>query len=147
MIRSGLQWDDPSQRRLPVHDLEPVAVTPPPAVGSEETIFTMLAARARGHSVGHLALTATIGVVDAAALGWSHPGAWSVAAVFLAAGAYGFWGLIDRLLGVRVEAGLLEAPLTNAIRVLREVVALVGFIAVLAAAGGMFGTIFDGWIS
>ena len=68
-----------------------------------------------------------------------------MAALFAAAGAYGLWGLVDRALTLRVERGTLHTPVTNAIRIIREMVALLGFAAVIAAAGGMFGASLDGW--
>ena len=147
MVRGGLQWDDPSGGPRAAEDSD-LAFAPAPAdVTSDETIFSIIAARARSHSSAHLGITALIGVIDAAALGWAHPGAWSVAAICAAAGAYGLWGLIDRLLAWEVATWRPDAPLTNLTRILREMIAVLGFVAILAAAAGIFGTTFNGWIS
>ena len=147
MLRSGWQWDDRSRKRAPVNAPLPLVAARRPAIAEEETIFSLLADRARSHSVGHLTLTATVGLVDAAALGWKHPAAWPLATLCAAAGLYGLWGLIDRALSVRVSSGLPDAAATNLLRIVRELVALVGLGATLAAAGGLFGASLGTWIS
>ena len=123
----------------------PLPAMPSPDDMSEETIFSVLAARAQSQSRVHLAMTAVIGLVDAVALGWAHPALWSIAAVLAAGGAYGAWGLIDRVLAGRVAAGALDTPGTNALRILREVTALTGLLALLAAFGGIWDASLGGW--
>ena len=147
MVGSGLHWDDRAQQHEALGDAGATIAPSSPEVASDETVFSVIASRARSHSPAHLALTAVIGVIDAAALGSAHPGAWSVAAVFAAAGAYGLWGLLDRGLDLLVAAGKRDSPLTNLTRIVREMVAVLGFIAIVAAAAGLFGTTFNGWIS
>lgn len=111
----------------------------------EETIFSLLAARAQSHSRRHLALTAVVGLVDAVALAWAHPALWWVAAVLAAGGAYGAWGVADRAVTDRIAAGALHTPVTGLLRVLREVTALLGLIAILAAVGGIWDASLGGW--
>ena len=141
-------WDrnDPSPERASAR-----TVTVAPAAGTSrvedgETIFTIIAARARGHSISHLILTAAIGLIDAAAIAWAHPAFWPAALLLGAAGAYGAWGLLDRAVEYRSRNGLAGGATTMGVRVLREMVALVGVAAVIAAVGGLFATQFDGWI-
>ena len=144
----GWNRDDPS--REPGSTLRLTAAPPAtsaPRTEDDETVFTIIAARARSHEIAHLVLTAVIGFVDAAAIGWAHPTFWPVALLFAAAGAYGTWGLLDRAVSVRSRAGRDRGPGTDALRILRETVALLGIAAVVAAAGGLFATQFDGWIS
>src|SRR5688500_3191224 len=76
----------------------------PAAPAAGETIFTLIADRARSHSTFHLALTAIVGIIDALAIGWARPTFWPVAALFAAMGAYGAWGYVDRAI-VRMEQG------------------------------------------
>ena len=147
MLGRGLELDEPTRERtltpLPLSQI----TAPRPAVSTEETVFSLLADRARGHSIGHLVLAAAVGVIDAVALVWSHPAAWALAALCAAAGAYGLWGLADRALTVRVEGGRQDSLLTSLIRVIREVTALVGFGAAIAAGAGLFGAALGTWIS
>ena len=142
-------WDrnDPSPEPGPARSL---AQAPPAAAepGEDgETIFTVIAGRARSHSAAHLVLTAAIGFVDAAAIAWAHPTAWWVALLFAAAGAYGSWGLLDRGVAFRVGKGHPGGPVTAGLRIARETMALLGMVAVIAGVGGFIGTQFDGWIS
>ena len=142
-------WDpnDPSPERGHARSL----TAAPPATArlgeDDETVFTIIADRARSHSVAHLVQTAAIGFIDAAAIGWAHPAWWSVALLFAAAGAYGSWGLLDRAVACRVEGGHPGGSATATLRIARETIALLGIVAVIAAVGGMIGTQFDGWIS
>lgn len=142
-------WDrvDPSPEPGRARDLGSAHSPAPQAAEDDETVFTIIAERARGHSTSHLLLTAAIGFIDAVAIGWAHPTFWSVALLFAAAGAYGSWGLLDRAVSFRAESGRAHAPTTEGLRILRETVALLGLAAVVLAVGGMFATQFDGWIS
>ncbi len=118
-----------------------------PPAESRETVFSVLAARARTHPRAHLALTTIIGAVDAIALGWAHPALWPLATLFGAVGAYGAWGLLDRLLADRRAPGATPfAPShVSALRVVREMTAIVGVIAALAAVGGIWDASLGGW--
>src|SRR5215813_7835758 len=71
-----------------------------PAVASKpaDTVFSVLAAQARARTTTELRTTALGCAVSAGLLFWQHP-TWSwLASSFLAASAYGTWGLIDRAL-------------------------------------------------
>ena len=143
----GWNRDDPSPELGSAQGLTHAPPDAAPRAEDDETVFTIIAARARNHTTSHLLLTAAIGFIDAAAIGWAHPTFWPVATLFAAAGAYGTWGLLDRAVAVRVETGLISGAATECLRIVREIVALLGLIAVVLALGGMFGTQFDGWIS
>ena len=110
---------------------EPLAggVAASQAVEPEETIFTVLAGRARTHASSHLWLTAAIGGIDAVALMIGRPTLWWVAAACAAVAAYAVWGLVDRRLTVAAHP-----PGSWRYRMLR----LVGG---LAMAGGFAGAI------
>jgi len=116
-----------------------------PRADSHETVFSVLAARARSHSRTHLALTTLIGLADAAALAWAHPQLWSMAALFAAPGAYGAWGLVDRALSDRVAAGSFDTPMTNVLRIVRVVIGVAGTLAAIAAVGGIWDASLGGW--
>ena len=143
------QWErgGPSPEPGNAADLPPAGSTAAAVVEAEETVFSLIAARARSHSTAHLALTAVIGVLDAAAIAWAHPSFWPVAMLFAAAGAYGAWGLIDRAVAHRAAKGPSDAASTMGLRVLRESVALLGLVAVVAAVAGIFGASLGTWIS
>ena len=81
---------------------EPVAgsVAASQAVEPDETIFSVLAGRARSRAPSHLWLTAAIGGIDAVALMIGRPSLWWVAAACAAVAAYAVWGLVDRTLAV-----------------------------------------------
>ena len=143
----GWDRDDPSPELGSARGLAHAPPAAAPLAEDEETVFSIIAERARGHSTSHLVLTAAIGFIDAAAIGWAHPSFWSVALLFAAAGAYGSWGLLDRAVTSRAASGDARTPATEGLRILRETVALAGLVAVILAVGGLFGTQFDGWIS
>jgi hypothetical protein len=65
---------------------------------AEETVFSVLAGRARTRASTHLWLTAGIGGVDAVALLAARPALWWVAAACATVSAYAVWGLADRAL-------------------------------------------------
>jgi hypothetical protein len=64
----------------------------------EETVFSVLAGRARTRASAHLWLTAGIGGVDAVALMATRPTLWWVAAGCATVSMYAIWGLADRAL-------------------------------------------------
>lgn len=76
--------------------------TPPPAEGGAvavkpaDTVFSVLAAQARARTTTELRTTALGCAVSSGLLFWQHP-SWSwLGSAFLAASAYGTWGLLDR---------------------------------------------------
>jgi len=117
------------------------------SVGPDESIFDLLSARARGHSRGHLALATIIGGVDAAALGWAHPTLWPLATLFAAAGAYGAWGLMDRALTDHApdRSRPFRPAVAFAVRVTRDMLAIVGVMATVAALAGIWAATIGEW--
>ena len=63
---------------------------------AEQTIFGVLADRARSRPLSHLWITAVIGAVDAVALGIARPGLWWIAAACASVSGYAVWGIADR---------------------------------------------------
>jgi hypothetical protein len=118
-----------------------------PTVETEESVFAVLAARARTHSRLHLLVTTVIGAVDAIALGWAHPSLWPLAALFAAAGAYGAWGLADRSLTDHAPAtpAPFRRSMALAVRVMRDMAAVAGVVAALAAVAGIWDASLGGW--
>ena len=94
-------------------------------VSEREDVFTVLADHARSRSVGALWTTAIGGVVNGGLVWWQYP-AWSwLAAGFVAAAAFGAWGLVDRV--VLARAALQgEARPSNALPELRDLIAVLG---------------------
>ena len=143
----GWDRDDPSPEPGGAHGLAAAPPATAPPADADETVFTIIAARARSHSPAHLVLTAAIGFIDAAAIAWAHPSWWAVALLFTAAGAYGTWGLLDRAVAFRVQSGHPSGAATHGLRIAREAVTLLGVVAFVAGVGGIFGKQFEGWIS
>ena len=114
-----------------VEEKEPVAggIAASQAVEPDETIFSVLAGRARTRAPSHLRITAAIGGIDAVALMIARPALWWAAAACAAVAAYALWGLVDRALAVGAHQ-----PGSWRYRVLRVVGAL-------AMAGGFAGAI------
>ena len=63
---------------------------------AEQTIFGVLADRARSRPLSHLWITAVIGAVDAVALAVARPGLWWIAAACASVTGYAAWGIADR---------------------------------------------------
>ena len=105
---------------------------------AEETIFSVLAGRARTRAPFHLWLTAGIGVIDAIALSLFQPNLWWVAAAFGAVSAYATWGLADRALGDgTANPNRLLGP--KVLRGIRGLVVVVGLACAVAAVIGFLG--------
>ena len=103
---------------------------------ADETVFTVLAGRARTHATAHLWLTAGIGGIDAAALMIGRPALWWLAAACGAVTAYAVWGLADR---AESYAGPTARWTRVACRGVKGVALVVGVAAALAAAIGFLG--------
>src|SRR5215470_10250268 len=100
-----------------------------------DTVFSVLAAQARARTTTELRTTALGCAVSAGLLFWQHP-AWSwLASAFLAASAYGTWGLLDRAL---VDESRREHPDGGTLQFLR------GWrkVAVVIGSGAAFYTVF-----
>ena len=95
------------------------------AVSEGENVFTVLADHARSRSVGALWTTAIGGVLNAGLVWWQYP-AWSwLAAGFVAAAAFGAWGLVDRVVLARSALGD-DARAPDALPEIRKLIAVLG---------------------
>jgi len=106
---------------------------------------TFLAAEARRASDGQLAFAATFGVLVAAvALLWRPDGSGYFVASGLTCGAFGLWGILDRLLAEQGDARSRRATMLRAGRFVS------GALGALAGAGLVIRILFIGlgtWIS
>lgn len=110
-----------------------------PAVGQpEENVFSVLGEQARSRSRGGLWTTTVGGVINAALVLWQHPSLSWLAAGFLAAAAYGGWGLLDRFLAARSARPDAADVADDALPEMRTLIAVVG---TAAAAWAVFGFI------
>jgi hypothetical protein len=100
-----------------------------------ENLFSMLAARARGHRPAHLWGAALFGAADAAFILIAYPAAWWLACASVALGTFGAWGLADDAL----LADPYRAPVTGSHVVPRAVRAVALGIGILAASAAAFG--------
>lgn len=102
---------------------------------SEEKLFSMLAARARGHRPAHLWGAALFGAADAVFILIAYPSVWWLACASVALCTFGVWGLADdALLGDPYRA-----PASGSRSIIRAARAAVVGIGVLAAAAAAFG--------
>ncbi|MGI8844409.1 MAG: hypothetical protein ACR2HZ_11955 [Gemmatimonadaceae bacterium] len=101
-----------------------------------ENLFSMLAARARGHRPAHLWGAALFGAADAAFILIAYPAAWSLACASVALCTFGVWGLADdALLGDPYRE---PAPVSRVVvRAVRAVALGIGVLAASAAAFGL----------
>lgn len=108
------------------------------AEDAEETVFTVLAGRARTRASAHLWLTAGIGGIDALALMVARPALWWVAAACATVSAYAIWGLADRALTHwDAETGGRWTPML--FRAVRGLAVAAGVAGAVAAALGFIG--------
>lgn len=108
------------------------------------TVFDMLADQARARTAGQLAITTCGGAINALFF-LQHVRAWWPGVAFIAIGAYGAWGLADRIVtapGGSDRHNHLTRPLVSAVRIL---VGTAGVIAALAAAAGFMAVAIGNW--
>jgi hypothetical protein len=112
---------------------------------SPASLPTFVAAEARRASDGQLAFAATFGLLVAAvALLWRPAGASYFLASGLTCGAFGLWGILDRLLAEQGDAANRRVTMLRAGRF------VCGAIGALAATGLLIRILFIGlgtWIS
>ncbi len=106
---------------------------------SEENLFSMLAARARGHRPAHLVGAALFGAADAVFILIAYPAVWWLACASVALCTFGVWGLADdALLGDPYSA---PAPgRRSIIRAARAAAVGIGVLAAGVAAFGLMAT-------
>lgn len=107
----------------------------------QPTVFSVLAAHARGTPSGPLAAATLFGVLDAIMIGRAHPALWWLAAGFVSLAAYGGWGLADRALA----SGKVGRRRT-ALSALRATAIALGCAAALAVVLGLMRSALGGWI-
>lgn len=111
----------------------------------DATIFSVLAARARGHSVGHLWAATLVGAADAAAIAIALPSLWWLALLSAALSAFGAWGLADAALE-EPRSGLATTRAgAIALHVVRVTAVTLGSVAILGLIFGLFGAALEGW--
>jgi len=112
---------------------------------SSDSLPAFVAAEARRASDGQLTFAATFGLLVAAvALLWRPEGSSYFLASGLTCGAFGLWGILDRLLAEQADAGSRRATMLRAGRF------TCGAIGALAGAGLLIRILFIGlgtWIS
>ena len=109
----------------------------PPRSG-DETIFSVLAGRARSRPLAHLWITAVIGAVDAVALAIARPGLWWVAAACAAVSGYATWGIADRAFD-RLDGEGRRGAKGVALRLVRVLAIAIGLVGVVATVIGFLG--------
>ena len=124
----------------PVRGEAPVVVSKP-----ADTVFSVLAAQARARTTIELRTTALGCAVSAGLLFWQHPG-WSwLASAFLAASAYGTWGLLDRALADELLRERPDAGTLGFLRGWRKVATVIGSAAALYTVFQFMAAALDGW--
>jgi hypothetical protein len=111
---------------------------------NDGTVFDMLADQARARTGGQLAVTTCGGAINALFF-LQHLSAWWPGVAFIAIGAYGAWGLADRVVtapGSTDPDNDLARPVAAVVRI---VVAATGIIAALAAAAGFMAVAIGNW--
>lgn len=101
-----------------------------------ENVFSVLAARARGHRPAHLWGAALFGAVDAVAIAIAYPAAWWLACASVALCTFGVWGLSDDALLDDPYRALTPAGRTS-LRALRAGAVVIGAVASVVAAFGL----------
>jgi hypothetical protein len=94
------------------------------SVADEQSLGALLAARARRTGDGQLATAAATGIVGAVAIGLFFPTWWRLALPFVSLGAFGVWGIVDRM---AAERRGIAGSTPGTIRLL----AAIGWVAVL----------------
>jgi hypothetical protein len=124
---------------------------PSPAAGvsdvakPSDTVFSVLAAQARARTTTELRTTALGCAVSAGLLFWQHPALSWLASAFLAASAYGTWGLLDRAL---IDEARREHPDGGTIQFLRgwrKIAVVIGSGAALYTVFRFMAAALGGW--
>src|SRR5262245_3340247 len=124
----------------PVRGEAPVVVSKP-----ADTVFSVLAAQARARTTTELRTTALGCAVSAGLLFWQHPAFSWLASAFLAASAYGTWGLLDRAFADESRREKPDAGTIGFVRGWRKVAALIGSGAALYTVFRFMAAALDGW--
>jgi len=140
MSTVGMKASEGMESPAPAPGEAPVVVSKP-----ADTVFSVLAAQARARTMTELRTTA-LGCAVSAGLLFLQDSAWSwLASGFLAASAYGTWGILDRALR---DESLREHPDRGTIRFLRgwrQVAVVMGSGAALYTVFRFMAAALDGW--
>lgn len=141
MSTVGMNASEGMESPTPPPPAEAKVVTVKPA----DTVFSVLAAQARARTTTELRTTALGCAVSAGLLFWQHPALSWLASAFLAASAYGTWGLLDRAL---VDESVREHPdpgTTRFLRGWRKVAVVIGSGAALYTVFRFMAAALGGW--
>ena len=105
---------------------------------ADETIFSVLAGRARSRPLSHLWITAVVGGVDAIALAIARPGLWWIAAACAAVTGYATWGIADRAFE-RLDPIARKGVKGVALRIVRVLAVACGILGAVATVVGFLG--------
>ena len=105
---------------------------------ADETIFSVLADRARSRPLSHLWITAVIGAVDAIALGIARPGLWWIAAACASVSGYAAWGIADRAFD-RLDPSARKGAKAVGLRMIQVVSIACGILGAVAMVIGFLG--------
>lgn len=123
---------------MPIDDATPA---------SSETIYTVLADRARHTPDGRLAAYAGAGLLGVAVVLLVQPAWWLLLFPFVTLMTFGVWGIADRIVTERAAAQIERGTSTSVLRALRRGAVVVGTVSgagtVLAVIALLLGT----WIS
>jgi hypothetical protein len=111
----------------------------------DETVLTVLAAKARARSTGQLATTLTGSGWAAGAIWWQHPGSW-VGGVLLVVALYATWGILDRIDPDQSDpsaTGVRDAALLGG---LRKLTAGAGILAAIWTTGAFLHAALGHWV-
>src|SRR5262245_48204093 len=140
MSTVGIEASEGMKSPAPPAAESPVVVSQP-----TETVFSVLAAQARARTTTELRTTALGCAVSAGLLFWQHPAFSWLASAFLAASAYGTWGLLDRAFADESRREKPDAGTIGFLRGWRRVAVVIGSSAALYTVFRFMAAALDGW--
>lgn len=108
-----------------------------PVSGEPPSLFAILAARARTASDATLAACAAIGGVAAVALIAARPRWWMYALLPVVAGAFGWWGILER--GISERGANRSARYDRVIAAMQWLAVAIGAVAAIVTAFAVLG--------
>src|SRR5262245_8007955 len=141
MSTVGVETSEGMENPAPPPAAESVAVTAKPP----DTVFSVLAAQARARTTTELRTTALGCAVSAGLLFWQHPALSWLASAFLAASAYGTWGLLDRAFADESRREKPDAGTIGFLRGWRKVAAVIGSAAAFYTVFRFMAAALGGW--
>ena len=129
----------------PSPDSADPSTQPPAVIDGSENLFTVLGNQARSRSRAGLWTTMLGGAVNAGVVFWQYPSLSWLAAGFVAASAYGAWGLADRAIAAKTEEAHEPLAAPDALPEMRGLIAIVGTGAGLWAVLGFMASALGNW--